>query len=89
LDRLRRRASARLTLPLLVLQGGQDRMMDVSATRRWFEQLGVRDRTYRAYPGVGHTLDFEPDRGAYLDDLLTWLSARAAPGAPRPAGGTP
>ena len=35
-------------------------MMDVAKTRRWFSRLGVEDKTYLAYPGAGHTLDFSP-----------------------------
>jgi acylglycerol lipase len=87
LDRQRRRASAHLDLPLLVLQGEADKMMDVARTRRWFAGLGVQDKTYLAYPGAGHTLDFEPDRSRYLADLLGWLSARIPSGSPRPTGG--
>jgi acylglycerol lipase len=87
LDRQRRHASASLQLALLVLQGEDDKMMDVPGTRRWFSRLDVEDKTYRAYPGAGHTLDFEPDRTRYLADLLGWLSARAAAGSPRPTGG--
>jgi acylglycerol lipase len=89
LDRRRRRASARLGLPLLVLHGEEDPMLDVPKTRRWFERLGVQDKTYRAYPGVGHGLDFAPDRAEYLADLLGWLSARVPPESPRPTGGGP
>jgi len=87
LDRRRRRASAGLTLPLLLLQGEDDKMIDVPKTRRWFARLGVEDKTYRAYPGAGHTLDFEPDRAEYLADLLGWLSARAGSSPSRPRGG--
>jgi alpha-beta hydrolase superfamily lysophospholipase len=81
LDRRRRRDTARLRLPVLLLQGDDDKMVDVPATRRWFERLGAEHSTYRAYPGAGHTLDFEPDRSAYLDDMLAWLSTtvRARP----------
>jgi acylglycerol lipase len=89
LDRQRRRASADLDLPLLLLQGEDDKMMDVPGTRRWFAGLDAPDKTYRAYPGAGHTLDFEPDRTRYLADMLAWLSAQAAPRSPRPAGGGP
>jgi acylglycerol lipase len=78
LDRQRLPASARLHLPLLVLQGEDDEMMDVPETRRWFAGLSVEDKTYRSYPGAGHTLDFEPDRARYVADMLTWLSARVA-----------
>jgi lysophospholipase len=89
LDRQRRRASAHLDLPLLVLQGEDDKMMDVAKTRRWFSRLGVDDKTYLAYPGAGHTLDFEPDRTRYLTDMLGWLSARVPSGSPGPTGGDP
>jgi alpha-beta hydrolase superfamily lysophospholipase len=64
-------------------------MMDVAGTRHWFSRLGAEDKTYRSYPGAGHTLDFEPDRRRYLADLREWLSARVLPGSPRPAGGGP
>jgi acylglycerol lipase len=76
LDRRRANASTRLQLPLLVLQGDADAMMSPSRTRRWFEQLRVPDKTYRAYPGAGHTLDFEAEHRAYLDDLRSWLCRR-------------
>jgi lysophospholipase len=76
LDRRRDDASAALRLPLLVLQGDDDPMMDVPATRRWFSALGVDDKTYGSYPGAGHTLDFARDRAAYVAGMLRWLSAR-------------
>src|SRR5215218_2362439 len=89
LDRQRGRAGAGLTLPLLLLQGEADKMIDVPATRRWFDRLAVEDKTYRAYAGAGHTLDFEPDRAPYLADLLGWLSARTGSERSRPRGGGP
>ena len=82
LDRRRGRDTARLQLPVLLLQGEADQMVDVPATRRWFDGLGGQRSSYRAYPGAGHTLDFEPDRTRYLEDLLAWLSATVRP-APR------
>ena len=80
LDRRRGRDTARLQLPVLLLQGEADQMMDVPATRRWFDGLGGQHTSYRSYPGAGHTLDFEPDRTRYLGDLLAWLSAAVRPG---------
>jgi len=89
LDRQRGRASVRLNLPLLVLQGEDDKMMDVTKTRRWFSRLAVEDKTYVAYPGAGHTLDFEPDRRRYLADMLAWLSDRLPSASPGLTGGDP
>jgi alpha-beta hydrolase superfamily lysophospholipase len=76
LDRRRVAASTRLHLPLLVLQGDADAMMSPTLTRHWFARLPGSDKQYRAYPGAGHTLDFEADRSCYLDDLRGWLWQR-------------
>jgi alpha-beta hydrolase superfamily lysophospholipase len=80
LDRRRAQAAADQRLPLLLLQGADDAMVDVPATRAWFAQLPVTDKTYEAYPGAGHTLDFEPEptRSRYLADMLRWLTAKTA-----------
>jgi len=86
LDRRRKDASAGLRLPLLVLQGDDDPMMDVPATRSWFSALRVEDKTYVSYPGASHTLDFAPDRAKYVADMLAWLSARV-PSAPGRSSG--
>jgi alpha-beta hydrolase superfamily lysophospholipase len=81
LDRRRERASASLDLPLLVLQGEDDAMMNVPKTYAWFSQLPDIDKTYKAYPGAGHTLDFDLVVNQYRADMLDWLSARAPGGA--------
>jgi acylglycerol lipase len=86
LDRRRRNASRDLRLPLLVLQGGGDAMMDVPTTAHWYSALGNEDKTYVEYPKAGHTLDFELDRAQYLGDMLAWLSARARGGPPAMSG---
>jgi len=82
LDRLRLCASAQLKIPLLVLQGEADAMMDVPRTRRWFSSLDTEDKTYRSYSDAGHTVDFGPTRAGYLADMLAWLTTRVASPAP-------
>jgi alpha-beta hydrolase superfamily lysophospholipase len=86
LDRRRGRDSAKLDLPLLLLQGEDDKMMDVAGTRRWLASLDLEDKTYQAYAGAGHTLDFEPDRTRYLTDVVEWLAVRAASASPPATG---
>jgi alpha-beta hydrolase superfamily lysophospholipase len=70
-----------LQLPVLMLQGDADAMMDVGATRRWIAEAPSADVTYQGYPGAGHTLDFEPEpnRGRYRTDLLQWILAHSGP----------
>jgi alpha-beta hydrolase superfamily lysophospholipase len=78
LDRTRESASVRLHLPILVLQGDHDAMMDIRKTRTWFSELPLADKTYVSYERAGHTLDFEAHRSQYLADLLGWLAGRVS-----------
>ncbi|HEY8291664.1 MAG TPA: enolase C-terminal domain-like protein, partial [Thermomicrobiales bacterium] len=64
--------------PLLVMQAGGDPIVDIPATRRWFDRLKSPDKSYREYPDFGHTLDFEPERQRVWDSLIAWLDDRAA-----------
>jgi alpha-beta hydrolase superfamily lysophospholipase len=78
LDRRREQASAVLDVPLLVIQGENDRMMDVTKTTEWFSRLRIDDKTYFGYPGASHTLEFEPNRTGYVADIAEWLLARSS-----------
>ena len=55
------------------------RVIVAAFTEFGLDRLAGDRHTYRAYPGAGHTLDFEPDRAPYLNDLLGWLSAMVRP----------
>jgi alpha-beta hydrolase superfamily lysophospholipase len=87
LDRHRSQASSRLLVPLLLLQGEDDVMMDVPKTRHWFDGLDLDDKTYIGYPGSGHTLDFGPARVHYVADMVPWMSARVPSRPPDQAAG--
>ena len=52
------------------------RAVRIGLMRTTLHLVTTDDATYVSYPGAGHTLDFEPDRSAYLDDMLGWMSAR-------------
>lgn len=64
--------------PLLVMQAGRDPIVDIPATRRWFDRLQSPDKSYREYAEFGHTLDFEADRQRVWDSLVAWLDDHAA-----------
>ena len=66
-------AAEELRLPVLLLQAGDDPIVDGEAVRRWFERLRAPGKRYHRYPGFGHILDFEPQRERYWDDLTAWL----------------
>lgn len=61
--------------PLLLMLAGRDEIIDNAATRSLFERLQQAQRTLIEYPEARHTLEFEPDPGPFIADLIAWLSA--------------
>ena len=70
-----------ISLPVLLMQAGQDDVVDVAAVRSWYDRLASPQKKYVFYEGFGHILDFEQDRQRYWDDLVAWLSG-VTEGAP-------
>ena len=64
----------RLTMPVLLMLAGQDRIIDNDATRRFIQQLTHDKLEVINYPEAHHTLEFEPEM-PFVNDLLSWLGA--------------
>ncbi len=72
------RAITKITAPALILQGGQDRLIERDACDRLADRR--QDWTYRVYPDLGHVVMIEdPDRVA--EDIAAWR-ADALPAGP-------
>jgi lysophospholipase len=65
-----------LTIPLLVLHGGQDKMTNPAGSDLVFGRAGSADKTLKKYPGLYHEIFNEPEKDAVLDDVAEWLEAR-------------
>jgi len=73
---LRVRAEAhRITLPLLILQGGEDRLIDPACGQLLYDKVGSKDKTIKLYEGLYHEVFNEPERARVLKDVETWLAA--------------
>ena len=68
----------RLTLPILVMQGTLDALVDPSAAGYVHARVGSPDRTLRVYPGLYHEIFNEPERDRVLDDLVEWVVERVS-----------
>jgi len=79
LDRQVSRARRRVRCPALLMLAGRDRIVDNRSTRAYFEGLGSERKTVIEYPEAHHTLDFEPDPGRYVRDLVGWIDAACVP----------
>jgi alpha-beta hydrolase superfamily lysophospholipase len=67
-----------LTMPVLVMQGSDDALVDPTAAAYVHERVGSRDRSIRIYPGLYHEIFNEPERDQVLDDLVEWVLARTS-----------
>jgi alpha-beta hydrolase superfamily lysophospholipase len=72
-----RRATRYVTIPVLLMLAGEDRIIDNAQTRQFVERFATQDRTAIEYPAAYHTLEFEPDPEPIFRDLLDWIRHRA------------
>jgi alpha-beta hydrolase superfamily lysophospholipase len=62
-------------MPLLVMQGGEDALVDPGCGPHVYERAGSADKTLKMYDGLWHEIFNEPERDAVIADLLAWLEA--------------
>ncbi|MCP4579701.1 MAG: alpha/beta hydrolase [Deltaproteobacteria bacterium] len=65
--------SARITLPILLIQGGADRLVDPEGAQMLFETVLSSDKTIKIYEGLYHEIFNEPERDQVLADMEQWL----------------
>jgi acylglycerol lipase len=69
----------RITLPIMVVQGGEDRLVDPAGAQMLHDRVGSRDKTLRVYEGLYHEVFNEPERDRVLNDVASWLEAHIRP----------
>ena len=79
LTRSCKKASRKLTLPILVLQAGQDKIVRVEHVQQWFETVPSRDKTLKIFDCAAHSLDFDQDPSEYQNELGSWITNRVKP----------
>ena len=68
----------KITLPLLILHGSEDRLADPDGARMLHEAVGTVDKTLKIYDGLHHEIYNEPEHAHVLGDVEAWLAARLA-----------
>ena len=68
--------AAKLTVPLLVVHGDQDKLIPVAGSHRLLECVASDDAHLKVYPGLYHEVFNEPERAMVLDDVTAWIEAR-------------
>lgn len=68
-----KRAPRRITVPVLLMLAGQDRIIDNARTREYVGRFASRAVTVTEYPDAHHTLEFEPDPQPIFRDWTEWI----------------
>ena len=63
-----------MRLPLLVMQGTLDGLVDPGCGPHVYELAGSPDKTLKMYDGLWHEIFNEPERDSVIADLTAWLN---------------
>jgi lysophospholipase len=69
-------AASIITLPSLMLQAGDDHLVDADKNKIWFETLASEDKTWILYDDFYHEVFEEPEKERVLNDIYSWLEIR-------------
>ena len=64
----------KISLPLLILHGTEDRFADVEGSKMLYAGVKERDKTLKLYEGLFHEIMNEPEKEQVLDDIVTWMN---------------
>jgi alpha-beta hydrolase superfamily lysophospholipase len=67
--------AARITLPILILQGSADRLVNPTGAQMLYDAVSSVDKEIRIYDGFYHEVFNEPEHDKVLRDVETWLEA--------------
>ncbi|MGE3315705.1 MAG: lysophospholipase [Planctomycetaceae bacterium] len=73
--------ATRILCPLLLMQAGNDRIVDPNAARPWFDSIASVDKSYYLFPEHYHELLNEPDWRQTAGSMMDWLDLRVGPQA--------
>lgn len=71
---LSQRQAGRVAIPVLLIQAGDDRLVDPAASRRWATNCPGCE--FEIVDGAFHELLFETDGQRHLDRVMTWLDSQ-------------
>lgn len=67
--------SEKITLPILILHGGDDKLVDPDSAQMLYDKVTSQDKTLKIYDHLYHEIINEPERDTVLADMEKWLEA--------------
>lgn len=77
-----------ITLPMLLMQAGKDKAIDMTVNKKLYDSLSCADKTWIDYPNYAHDSEFEPDRSQMDNDIFTWITEHAKQASDTPSSET-
>jgi alpha-beta hydrolase superfamily lysophospholipase len=71
--------AARITLPVLIVQGSADKLVDPAGARMLYDAVSSADKEIKIYDGFYHEVFNEPEHDKVLRDVDIWLEAHLGP----------
>lgn len=68
--------AAKITLPLLIVQGSEDKLVDPRGAQILHDAVRSTDKTLKVYEGLHHEVFNEPEHERVLGDVEAWLEQR-------------
>jgi alpha-beta hydrolase superfamily lysophospholipase len=68
-----RNAVGKLAMPILMIHGEADRLVDVEISRSFYPLVPSKKKKLVTYPGLFHEIFHEPERQQVFDDISAWL----------------
>jgi len=65
----------KITLPVLILHGSDDKVTKPSGSQTFYDNAGSADKSLKLYPGHYHDLLNDEGRPLVMADILDWLEA--------------
>ena len=65
--------ATKIKLPILIVQGSGDKLVDPSGAQLFYNLAGSRDKTIKIYNGFYHEVFNEPEHEQVLNDVKTWI----------------
>jgi alpha-beta hydrolase superfamily lysophospholipase len=70
-----RKTAPALKLPVLLVQSGQDQIVDIPAVEKWFAKVKSVDKTFKMFADAHHSIDFDARCfEEYADLLVKWIA---------------
>ncbi len=67
--------ASKITLPIMIVQGGADRLVDPAGARMLYDTVSSTGKEIRIYEGFYHEVFNEPERERVLVDVERWIEA--------------